>query len=232
MIINDKNIDWRGEWILRSEARDTPDDSATWDARAPKYSDHSGLSEYADEFIHKLNPEPEAAIFDMGCGNGALAVPLAQMGHRVIGADFSPGMRAALAKQATEDGVSEKIEIRSLSWEDDWQAAGIAAKSVDIAIASRCLMVHDLASAFEKLEYVARHRVAVTISTRFGPREQYEVGDDYFGTPFLPDHIYALNILFDMGRDPSISYISSQKPDGEGGSRLIRWAFISWDVSP
>jgi len=230
MIVNDKKIDWCAEWVARSAARDNPDDSAIWDERAIDYAKHSGHSDYSDEFLSKLNPSRGATIFDMGCGNGALALPLAQRGHHMTCGDFSQGMRTALAEQAAADGVSDKITIYPLSWEDDWQAAGISAKSVDIAVASRCLMVHNIAEALEKLEYVARHRVAITISTRFGPREQYEIGEDYYGLPFLPDHIYALNILFDMGRDPNISYISSFKSHGAGGKRLLRWAFISWDV--
>ena len=31
-------------------------------------------------------------VFDMGCGTGALAVPLGLAGHKVVAADFSRGM--------------------------------------------------------------------------------------------------------------------------------------------
>jgi SAM-dependent methyltransferase len=230
MRINDQSIDWGREWVVRSDARNEPDDSSAWDARADEYSRRTEVSEYAREFIDKLGPAPGASIFDMGSGSGTLAIPLAQLGHEVTCGDFSQGMRVVLADKAAAAGVADRISLHEMSWEDDWQAAGVAPKSADIAVASRSIMVHDLAVALKKLESVARDRVAITISTRFGPREQREVGDILYGVPYLPDYIYALNILFDMGRSPELSYIDSYK-QSEGQSRLIRWAFVVWSVA-
>jgi hypothetical protein len=56
------------------------------------------------------------------------------------------------------------------------------------------------------------------------------VGDDLYGVPYLPDFVYALNILLDRGRYPKLSYIDSSKATESGGTRLVRWAFITWDV--
>jgi SAM-dependent methyltransferase len=230
MRINEKTMDWRAEWIVKSEAKNIPDDFAVWDERSADYAQHSGLSDYAREFIEKLDPEPDASVFDMGAGSGALAIPLAKRGHRVLCGDFSQGMRTALVKRAEEAGVADRVSVRALSWTDDFAAAGIVPKSMDIAVASRSIMVRDLCAAFEKLETVARKRVAITISTRFGPKGRHEIGEMEYGLPYLPDHIYAVNILFDRGRDPSLSYISSVKTNENGEDRLTRWAFIRWDL--
>ncbi|MDR1068138.1 MAG: methyltransferase domain-containing protein [Clostridiales Family XIII bacterium] len=284
MQINDRSVDWRKEWIVRSNARNKPDDSAIWDARSADYAARSvknfshaaggnsivlpherekteienvavdrnifhekfisrggdsfaapaemrqNTSDYARAFLAGLDLAPGDSVFDMGSGTGALALPLAERGHRVVCGDFSPGMRAALKKRAEESGLSHRISVIAVRWEDDWQSAGIAPKSVDIAIASRSIIVHDLGDALEKLESVAKRRAAITIPTRFGPRAEHQVGDTVYGIPYLPDFIYAANILFDRGRHPELSYIDAQKTTECGGQRLIRWAFLRWDV--
>lgn len=47
----------------------------------------------------------QANVLDIGCGTGSLSFLLAQMGHRVIGADWSPAMIArARAKTVTVKG--------------------------------------------------------------------------------------------------------------------------------
>jgi len=231
MQINDQTIDWRKEWIIRSDARNEPDDSSIWDSRAEDYSKRTDMSDYARAFLAGVNPAEGASIFDMGSGSGTLAIPFAQMGHQVTCGDFSQGMRAALIEKAEEAGVADRIAIHEMSWEDDWQAAGIAPKSVDIAVASRSIMVYDLGAALEKLEWVAREQAAITISTRFGPRAQREVGEILYGIPYLPDSVFAINILLDMGRYPTVSYIDTQKKAENGEVRLVRWAFIRWDVA-
>ena len=230
MLINDTAIDWGKEWIIRSDARNEPDDSSIWDARSQDYSMRRDMSDYASAFLAGLDLAPGDTVFDMGSGTGALAIPLAEMGCRVICGDFSSGMRAALRKSAEEAGVSDAISTVDMSWDDDWQAAGVAPKSVDIAVASRSVMVYDLGSALEKLESIARKQVAITVPTRFGPRAEREVGEILYGIPYLPDFIYAVNILFYMGRSPNVSYIGSYKDTEDGGKRLIRWAFIRWNV--
>ena len=231
MQINNTAIYWSREWIIRSDAQNEPDDSSIWDARSADYSNRKDMSDYAREFIAGLDLSPGDTVFDMGSGTGALAIPLAEMGCRVICGDFSPGMRTALRKRAEEAGVSDAISTFDMSWEDDWQAAGVAPKSVDIAVASRSVMVYDLGSALEKLESIARKQVAITVSTRFGPRAEHEIGEIlYGGIPYLPDFFYAVNILFDMGRSPDVSYIGSRKDTEDGGKRLILWAFIRWNV--
>jgi SAM-dependent methyltransferase len=230
MLINDTAIDWGKEWIVRSDARNESDDSSVWDARSEDYAMRKDMSDYASAFLAGLDLAPGDTVFDMGSGTGALAIPLAEMGYRVVCGDFSPGMRTALRKRAVEAGVSDAISTFAMSWEDDWQAAGVAPKSVDIAVASRSVMVHDLRSALEKLESIARKQVAITVPTRFGPRAEREVGEMLYGLPYLPDSIYAVNILFDRGRNPNVSYIGSYKDTEDGGKRLIRWAFIRWNV--
>jgi hypothetical protein len=76
-------------------------------------------------------------------------------------------------------------------------------------------MVTDLGIAFDKLERVARERVAVTMSTEFSPRGFKMLGGTIDGGPaggYVPDHILAMNILFFKGAYPELHYIDSYKP--------------------
>jgi hypothetical protein len=139
-------------------------------------------------------------------------------------------MRDALKIKAGEAGVTDMITLFDMRWEDDWNEIGVVPKSVDVAIASRSIMVRDLVEAIEKLESVARRQAAITVSTRFGPRAERETGNVLNGVPYLPDSVYATNILFDMERYPVISYIDACKKTEDGGRRLVRWAFLRWDV--
>jgi SAM-dependent methyltransferase len=230
MLINDLSIDWREEWTARFDARDKPGDSSVWDERSDDHARRTDMSDYVRDFLAGLDLAPGETVFEMGSGAGTLAIPLAEAGHRVICGDFSRGMRDALKRKAEEAGVSDMITLFDMRWEDDWSAAGIAPKSVDVALASRSIMTRNLGEAIEKLESAARRQVAVTVSTRFGPRGERAIGNTLNGLPYLPDSVYATNILFDMERYPKLSYIDSYKKTGDGGRRLVRWAFLRWDA--
>lgn len=50
-----------------------------------------------------------ADIIDVGGGTGGFAVPLAQLGYRVVVVDPSPDSLAALARRSAESGVSDRV---------------------------------------------------------------------------------------------------------------------------
>ncbi|MDR2106021.1 MAG: class I SAM-dependent methyltransferase [Coriobacteriales bacterium] len=188
----------------------------SWNERAEEFARHAGASVYADAFIDYLALPPAQHILDMGSGSGTLAVPLARAGHRLLAADFSPRMLEVLEQRATDEGLAN-IRTTLLDfnapWEQ-WETAGITEGCVDVAIASRSTMVDDLAAAFEKLERAARTKVAVTMATEFSPRGIKRTGRSYENDPdFVPDFIFALNILLQTGRYPELRFIDSYKPE-------------------
>lgn len=207
------DTDWGAQW-MREQAEYHPDDNvAYWDNRAPRFGTKRGISDYVLSFIEKLALEPGDSVFDMGCGNGALALPLAKAGHRVIARDFSGGMLAALAEEIAAQGVSG-IDFAQMSWEDDWQACGVGERIVDVAFASRSIITSDLRASLEKLSKVARKRACVTVSTNASPHVSADILRSLGAKAIKErDSMYTFAILVQMGFHPEVSYIMSRRCD-------------------
>lgn len=210
-------IDWERAWHAYQDARTAPNDAAHWDRRSVTYGKYSGrtaaderhdVGEYERAFIERSGIEPGESVLDMGCGVGILAVPLAKMGCHVVCADFSEGMLGRLRERAEAAGVLDRIEIRKLAWDDDWREAGVAADSVDVAIASRSLATYNLTDALVKLDTTARRRVCATIAAGRSPMKD-ERAFEAVGRPRTPvaDAAYVINILLAHGVFPDVSYI-------------------------
>ena len=89
------STDWNQEWMQMQAARHRAYDSFEWDKRARHFRPLE-TAPYARNFIKLLALEPGESVLDMGCGAGSIAIPLAQAGHSVIAADFSPAMLGTL----------------------------------------------------------------------------------------------------------------------------------------
>lgn len=103
------DIDWRAAWIAEQEHRGRSDDATRWDERSANYAKVSGTSSYASTFLDYAGVREGETVLDMGCGSGALALPLAQDGHEVYACDFSRGMLDALMETAFRLGVNEHV---------------------------------------------------------------------------------------------------------------------------
>ena len=109
------SADWNDEWMRLQADRHRADDPFEWDKRARHFRP-SETAPYARDFIKLLALEPGESVLDMGCGAGSIAIPLAQAGHPVIAADFSPAMLGTLDAGVEYYGLEDRITPLELAW--------------------------------------------------------------------------------------------------------------------
>lgn len=227
------------EWRRLDGRRRKPDSQDHWDERAKSFSFKDAPDTYLRSFISKAGITGKETVLDMGCGTGSLAVALAAMGCSVIAADFSKGMLDRLCSKAAERGMlwergtsglgsggfpagdfeacpSEvqvgKIFPLLMSWEDDWASYGLEQGSVDVAVASRSVITHDLEDSLQKLSAVVRERVCVTVGTGVSPRVDMRVARAMgLELERHNDALFVFGIASDLGYEPTVSYIHSPR---------------------
>ena len=123
--------DWNEEWKELQKARRHADDAAFWDKRSATFTTKDAPSPYVRQFLEYAAIRPGETVFDMGCGTGALAIPLGEAGHKVVAADFSPGMLDQMEARMAEAGV-KGVFPKLMSWEDDWPAFGVRPGMTDV----------------------------------------------------------------------------------------------------
>ena len=206
--------DWNEEWKELQKQRRHADNAEYWDGRSKTFSDKDVPNPYVERFIELSEIRPGESVFDMGCGTGALALPLARAGHPVLAADFSQGMLEQLGANAEARGVTG-VERRLLSWNDDWEdwcAAGAGTDAADLALASRSIATYDLRESLLRLTEVARRRCCITLAAGVSPRIDMRVMDAVGVKPAAThDYLYAFNILANEGLSPQVSYIQSAR---------------------
>ncbi len=207
--------DWNEEWKELQHARHAADNVDYWNERSKTFGNNRAdkISPYVARFLELAHIEPNETVFDMGCGNGALACPLARDNHRVLAADFSQGMLDALQKQCDEHNITN-VETKLMSWDDDWSDFGIEPNSFDVAIASRSIATTDLEKALERLIQTARRRICITLAAGTTPRSDENIMNDIGVTNYVSgDYLYAFMILTSLGFHPELNYIRSARYD-------------------
>lgn len=208
--------DWNEEWKALQRSRKAADDASYWDKRSATFGTKDAPNPYVDRFLELAGIREDETVFDMGCGTGALTVPLAKAGHRVIAADFSKGMLQMLAGLLADAGgeAAERVRAIQMSWSDDWAARGVNAECVDVALASRSIATADMRDSLMRLTDAARRRVCITLSTGSSPRtDDALLAELGLAARAGRDYLYAFNILANEGLSPEVAYIESRRAD-------------------
>jgi len=105
----------------------------TWNAQ--QYINHASfVPELANPVLDLLNPKSGETILDLGCGDGALTLKIAEAGATVLGIDSSESMIEAIHKRglAAEVGSGENLKFNrqfdgvfsnaALHWMPDYNA--------------------------------------------------------------------------------------------------------------
>ncbi len=198
-------LDWNIAWQeARKQRRGEHSDCSHWNKRAASFAQNARKSDYAENFLSLLTPQPQWSVLDVGCGAGTLAIPLAPLVRRVTAIDFSENMIGLLNAYCAEQGLYN-VHTSVTGWEDDWDQAGIGEH--DVAIASRSLVVDDLRTALAKLNLKARHRVYIASLVGDGPFDRRIF--DAIGRELDrgPDYIYVYNLLHQMGIQAEVRFV-------------------------
>lgn len=103
---------------------------AAWDAIAAgfdRFVTEPGMP-VAEDALRRAGAAPGMRVLDVACGSGALALPAARLGARVLGVDISPEMIARLEARARAAGLAN-VEGRVM----DGHALDLPDDAFDIA---------------------------------------------------------------------------------------------------
>ena len=182
-----------------------------WNKRADTFAQGSdGTNE--SRLLGLLALEPGQTVLDMGCATGTLAVPLGRRGHAVHACDFAERMLKVLGRVVADEGLP--VTAHLLAWEDDWAAEGLGENCVDAAIASRSLGSRSMRERLRRLDGVARHKAAITVSAGVTPSRDPRLlallGREVDERPERVSD--AVGILCDLGRLPVVAYLPTLRP--------------------
>jgi len=181
-----------------------------WEKRSSSFADHAGKTRYPNEFLKLMRTEPDWTVLDVGCGGGALAIPLAAKVKKVTAVDFSPNMIAIVRNLCREQNITN-IETILGEWDSDWAALGIG--KYDIAIASRSLRVEDSAPYIQKLINAARRQVFISLPEGDGPLDTKLLEFAGREKTVKPDYRQLMDVLQGMGIRANISFIDETQPN-------------------
>ena len=193
---------WYRDYMVSIDFAERP--VSKWDKRAHNMQQKGiASSTYMDAFLATMNFDGVTTVLDVGCGNGVLALQIAPQVEHVYCLDYSRVMLNYVELNAREAGL-DNISTIHLSKEDDWQ--GIVPQ-VDVLISSRSGLDADIENLFNKFQRFTKQHIyfSYLVGGRFDqPTIAKLLGIEQQG---LPDYIHIMNVLYEMGIDPNLSYV-------------------------
>jgi SAM-dependent methyltransferase len=203
--------------------------ASSWDERAESMAKRCSDPEddYTKTFLSLMDLSGAETLLDVGCGPGTIGLPLANKLSHVYGMDYSAGMINVAQRRAEQMKLSNVTFIQK-SWDESWQDI----PACDIVVASRSTLVSDMAAALKQLHDKARLRVYTThtVTPHFmDARILKAIGRESLG---LPTYIYAINILYQMGINPELTYIHAKAGQMNTDSFDAFESSVSWSLGP
>lgn len=191
-------IDWKGVWNRHWRLASKGEGVEFWERQAghldgqlAAYRDEA----YVRELLRRMDVSPECTVLDVGCGTGALAIPLARRVRRVTALDWSPAMLRVLRQKAREARVDNIVPVTR-----DWLEVEIGRELEphDVVVASRSLPMGDLREALTQLDRATKRRCYLTWSARDDYEDEVAavLGSEHHASP---PYTIIYNMLYHMG---------------------------------
>jgi len=205
-------VDWAHHWEQTVEARQRQASrlgltggSDFWTRRAASFARFSRGVRRDDPVLERVRaqlPASDGRVVDVGAGTGRYAVPLAELGARVVAVEPSSGMADLLDAEAAARGVHVRVE--HALWPDAESAVG----SADVVLCAHVVYpIADVVPFIRALDRVAR--CAVVMVARLGQvDEEYAHvfravhGEPRMPMPSLPE---LYNLLLQLGFPASVT---------------------------
>jgi ubiquinone/menaquinone biosynthesis C-methylase UbiE len=223
--INPDEIDWNLLW--NEELKNLPkiQNNEAWDKIAPHFNRWMEYDDYPQKMVEKIKVNPEYSVLDIGCGNGAVTIPIAENVDNVTAMDLSSEMIEFLKENARKDGLFNINCVHS-SWEEvEIDDLG----KFDVVIASRSLGgVPDIKKELMKINKVSKKYVYITLWGVNARGFEKDV-NNVIGREFHqhPDYSYVVNILHQIGIYANVEMLGCRKrpcyADMEEVLDLIKW---------
>lgn len=195
-----------------------------WNSFSSRYAEHNAANkqthqEIIDTLISQGAVKPGETLLDIGCGPGTYALPLAAKGIRVTGLDTAGQMLSTLQQEADKANLSDTIKVLQADWNDL-----PSEPAYDVAFAAKSPAISDYNSLM-KLTKVAR-KVCCLIG--FAGHHDLDLRrllwekllkEPYPAPSF--DIIYPLNILYQEGYRPSLTFYSYHQSQQERLDYLV-----------
>lgn len=157
-------IDWNVYWKEAMDANQgTQNFASVWDRQASRWNlSTMGNGDYAHQVVSRMRLEPDWTVMDVGCGTGALAIPIAKRVKSVTAVDVSSEMLRYLQENATREGLTN-IECRNQLMEDMVIDKDVDRHDVVIASRSIAMAQRDLKRALVAINNAAKRYAYVTL---------------------------------------------------------------------
>lgn len=206
-----KDINWEEMW-RETQCHVNPSEPNViseierYDCIAPLFKEWMSIDDYPLKVLENIQLEPDWSVLDIGCGTGALSIPIAKKVRSVTGIDFSAKMLDIIRSDAEKQSITN-LQTKYVSW--DAVCAGVDIEPHDVVIMSRALSrTMNLSETLEKINQVTNRYAYVTAGgggeRRLNKAVMTALGLEYRNSP---DYIYVFNILAQMGIQPNVKQL-------------------------
>lgn len=149
-------------------------DPEVWDELAEGYAKYLDpmTGAYVDHLLQIAGPSPDEQVLDVACGAGAVALPAARKGAKVLAVDIAPKFVQIVTARAHQEGL-QNLEARVM----DAMAMDLPDASFDVALSNFGLfLLPDRRKGFQEVHRVLKSGGRLVTTSFVAPPENQWVG--------------------------------------------------------